>query len=63
MISRKIRNAWAHELIEEEKRHGVLERTIRERKKPKPYPLYVALMCDLIDKEPTCFEEEIQLKE
>ena len=28
-----------------------------EIKKPNPCPSYVALMCDLIDKEPTCFEE------
>ena len=57
MISRKRRHVWACEVIEEEKRHGVPEGTIRERKNPKSYPSYVALMCDLVDKEPTCFEE------
>ena len=31
---------------------------MRERKKPNPYPSYVAFMCDLVDKEPTLFEEE-----
>ena len=36
---------------------------IRERKKPNPYPSYVALMCDLVDKELTCFEEAIKQKE
>ena len=59
----KRKHVWAREVIEEEKRHGVPEGTIRERKKPKSYPSYVALMCDLIDKEPTWFEEEIKLKE
>jgi hypothetical protein len=31
---------------------------MRQVKKPKPFSSYMALMCDLIDKEPTCFEEE-----
>ena len=57
MISRKRRLSWAREVIQEAKRHGVPEETIGEIKRPKPYPSYVALMCDLIDKEPTCFEE------
>ena len=63
MISRKRKPAWAREVVKEEKRHGALEGTIRERKKPKPYPSYGTLMCDLIDKEPTCFEEAIKHKE
>ena len=53
MISWKRKPAWACEVIEEAKRHGVLEGTIRERKNPKSYPSYVALMCDIVDKEPT----------
>jgi hypothetical protein len=32
-------------------------------KKPKPFSSYKALMCDLLEKEPTCFEEAIQMKE
>ena len=63
MISRKRRHARAREGIKEAKRHGVPEGTIRKRKKPKPYPSYVALMCDLVDKEPTCFEEATKKKE
>ena len=50
MISHKWRPSWAHEVIEEAKIHGVPEKTIRERKKPKSYPSYVALMCDIADK-------------
>jgi hypothetical protein len=36
---------------------------MRQSKKPKPFSNYVALMCDFVDKEPTCFEEAIQKKE
>jgi hypothetical protein len=31
--------------------------------RPKPFSSYMALMCDLLEKEPTCFEESIQKKE
>jgi hypothetical protein len=30
---------------------------------PKPFSSYTALMCDLLEEEPTCFEEAIQRKE
>jgi hypothetical protein len=30
---------------------------------PKPFSSYMALMCDLLEEEPTCFEEVIQRKE
>ena len=53
MISLNRKPTWAREVIKKEKRHGSLEGTIRERKKPKSYPSYMALMCDLVDKEPT----------
>jgi hypothetical protein len=36
---------------------------MRQVKKPKPFSNYMALMCDLLEKEPTCFEEAIQKKE
>jgi hypothetical protein len=32
-------------------------------KRPNPFSSYMALMCDLLDEEPTCFEEAIQKKE
>ena len=63
MISWKRKPVWACVVIEEAKRFGVPEGTIRERKKPKSYPRYMALMCDLVDKEPTCFEEATKKKE
>ena len=36
---------------------------MRQVKKPKPFFSYMALMCDLLEKEPTFFEEAIQKKE
>ena len=60
IISRKRQPAWAHEVIEEEKRDGAPEGTIKERNKQKSYRSYMDLMCDLVDKEPTCFEEAIK---
>jgi hypothetical protein len=36
---------------------------MRQSKKPKPFSSYMALMCDLIENEPTFFEEAIQKKE
>ena len=63
MISSKRSPSWDRELIQEAKIHGVPEGTIKERKKQNPYPSYVDLMCDLVDKEPTCFEEATNQKE
>jgi hypothetical protein len=40
-----------------------LEGTMRQVKKPNPFSSYMDLMCDLLEKEPTCFEESIQKKE
>jgi hypothetical protein len=36
---------------------------MRQSKKHNPFSSYVALMCDFVDKEPTCFEEFVQKKE
>ena len=35
----------------------------RERKRPKPYSNYVALLCDIIDKEPFTYEDATEKKE
>ena len=35
----------------------------KERIQSHTYPSYMDLMCDLIDKEPTCFEEATKHKE
>jgi hypothetical protein len=62
-ISHKRKPAWARELIQDGEKYGVPEGTMRQSNKPKPFSSYMALMCDLIEKEPTCLEEAIQKKE
>jgi hypothetical protein len=59
MISHKRKPTWASEHIQDGEKYGALEGTMRQRKKPKPFSSYMGLMCDLIEKEPTCFEEAI----
>jgi hypothetical protein len=62
-ISHKRKLAWERELIQDEEKYGSPEGTMRQVKKPKPFCSYMALMCDLLEKEPTCFKEAIQKKE
>jgi hypothetical protein len=62
-ISHKRNPAWEIELIQDAEKYGDLEGTMRQSKKPKPFSNYMALMCDLVEKEPTCFEEVVQEKE
>jgi hypothetical protein len=62
-ISHKRKLAWARELIHDGEKYGAPEGTMRQVKKPKPFSSYMDLMCDLLEKEPTCFEEAIQKKE
>jgi hypothetical protein len=50
-------------LIQDGQKYGVPEGTLRQVKRPKPFSSYMALMCDLLDEEPTYFEEAIQKKE
>jgi hypothetical protein len=62
-ISHKRKPTWARELIQDGEKYGALEGTMRQVKEPKPFSSYMALMCDLLEKEPTCLEEVIQEKE
>jgi U3 small nucleolar RNA-associated protein 14 len=62
-FSHKRNPAWARELIQDGEKYGVPEGTMRQVKRPKPFSSYTALMCNLLDEEPTCFEEAIQKKE
>jgi hypothetical protein len=55
--------SWARELIQDAEKYGAPEGTMRQSKKPKPFSSYMALVCDLVEKEPTCFEEVVQKKE
>jgi hypothetical protein len=62
-VSHKRKHAWARELIQDGEKYGVQEGTSRQVKRPKPFSSYTALMCDLLDEEPTYFEEAIKEKE
>jgi hypothetical protein len=62
-ISHKRKPAWEREVIQDGEKYGAPEGPMRQSKKPKPFSSYMALMCDLVEKEPTCFEKVIQKKE
>jgi hypothetical protein len=62
-ISHKTNPTWSRELIHDGEKYGVTKGTMRQVKKPKPFSTYMALMCDLLEKEPTCFEEDIHKRE
>ena len=61
-ISRKRKPAWARVIIQEVERYGAPENSTRISKKPNTFSNYVALMCDLLDQEPTNYEEVVQEK-
>jgi hypothetical protein len=52
-ISHKRKLAWPRELIQYGEKYGVPKGAMRQVKRPKPFSSYMALMCDLIEKEPT----------
>ena len=62
-ISRKRKPAWEREIIQEAEIYGVPEGSTRISKRPKPFSNYVALMCDIVDKEPTSYKEVVEKKE
>ena len=51
------------EIIQEEEKYGAPEGSIRTSKRSNPLSSYVALMCDLVDQEPTSYKEAEQKKE
>jgi hypothetical protein len=55
--SHKRRSAWAQDLIRVAKRYGALEKYLRESKKLKLYSNYVECLCDIMDAEPSNYEE------
>ena len=61
-ISQKRKPAWVREIIQEAEIYGAPEGSTRTSKRSKPYSSYVALMCDLVDQEPTSYEEATQKK-
>ena len=58
----KRKPAWVHEAIQGVERYGSLEEMHKERKRTRSYSSYVALLCDIIDKEPSN-EEATEKKE
>jgi hypothetical protein len=62
-ILHKRKPAWARELIQDGEKYSVPQGTTRQVKRPKPFSSYTSLMCDLLEEEPTYFEEAIQRKE
>jgi hypothetical protein len=62
-ILHKRKLAWARDLIQDGEKYSVPQRTMRKVKRQNPFSIYMDLMCDLLEEEPTCFEESIQRKE
>jgi hypothetical protein len=62
-ISHKRKPTWAREVIQYGEKYGAPKGTMRQVNKPKAFSNYMALMCDILEKKPTCFEEAIQKKE
>ena len=59
----KRKPAWVCELIQGAERYGAPEENHRERKRTRSCFGYVALLCDLIDKEPSSYEEAAEWKD
>ena len=62
-MSRKRNPTWTREIIQEAERYRALEGSTRARNKPKTFSNYLALICDLVDQEPTNYEDAMQKKE
>ena len=53
----KRKPAWVHEIIQGAEKYGASEETHRGRKRTRSFSSYVALLCDIIDNEPSNYEE------
>ena len=58
-VSLKRKLAWAREAIQDAKRHGAPKGSLRESKRPRIYSSYMALLSNIIDAEPSNFEEAV----
>jgi len=58
-VSHKRKPAWAREAIQDAEKYGALEGSLRESKRPRTDSSYVALLSDIIDAEPSSFEEAV----
>ena len=59
----KRKPSWIHEIIQGTKRYGVFKETHRGRERTRSCSSYVALLCDIIDKEPSNYKEAVERKE
>ena len=59
----KRKPAWVREVIQGAKRFGAPEEVHREKKRTRSFFGYVALLCDIIVKEPSNYEEAVEKKE
>ena len=59
MISQKRRPSWTRDVNQGVEKYGAPEGSKRSR----THSCFVALMCNLVDAEPTCFEEDTKEKE
>ena len=58
-VSHKRKPVWARELIQDAKRYGTSEGSLKESKRPHIYLSYMALLSDIIDVEPSNFEDAV----
>jgi hypothetical protein len=63
MNTKKRRPAWAQEIIQDVEKYGAPDGSFREGKRPRPYSSHVALLSDIVDAEPTSYEEATNKKE
>jgi hypothetical protein len=58
-VSLKRKPAWAREVIQDVEIYDAPEGSLRDNKRPHTYSNYVALLSDIIDVEPSIFEEAV----
>jgi hypothetical protein len=61
-IPHKRKPSWAREIIQDGEKYGVPEGTTRQVKRPNTFSSYMALMCDILEEEPTCLKNPFRGK-
>ena len=59
----KRRLDWARQIIQDEEKYGAPDGTSKERKRPQTHSSYAALLCDIVDVDPSSYEEAVKKKE
>ena len=62
VITYKRRPAWACEIIQDAEKYGAPDGSLGESKRPRTYSSQMALLSDIIDAEPSSYEEAIEKK-